>query len=547
MRVRYVSALQALTGLLLALVLLPAPAMAQMKTFMVFPFTYMGPPQYQHYGKGASSRFERKLTLPGTLEPASDSVAATLGQTPPATASDARSLLAGTNTDYLVWGNVSVGESGVVLDVTLQGLTADPIHKSSEVPMDEVTMELDRMADEMTQTLFNAGQEDVETPGQSAAAANPAFLDAQSTQQGFTAASVNPQFRYEGGTRNTGRWQSRGLRFASRSMAICDATGDGKNEVFILEEYTLHAYRIEDGKLKHLAEQKFSRKAEMIGVCAIDMDRDGASELVVSSFRDDLPLSHIFRFSPNGSGFSPVVEDVRMFLNVVRMPPNFTPVLLGQRKGRHRLLQSDDVYEVLVSGGDVIKSKRVPLPEFSNVYNISFLPEGGSYKIVRLDKTGHIGVFSADLKPEYVSQETYNSSAIPLELPNEVVPGMGTHRDAMEQQYYYVPLRTVVTNMMTGTDKYELLMNKDISVAAQIFKRFRTFTQGEIHGLFWDGTGMNLSWKTRRIKGTVVDYDIADYDNNGQDDLLVLVNTYPGAVQLEYRKTVLFAYDLNLQ
>jgi hypothetical protein len=546
MRSRCVAALQALAVLLLILTVLPGPAMAQVKTFVVFPFTYMGPKQYQHYGKGASSRFERKLTLPGTLEPAPDTVAVSLGRQVPASAKAARGLLAGADTDYLVWGNVSVSGSSVVLDVTMQSLSGDPIRQSAEVPMDEVTMELDRMAEEMTRTLFNAGQEEETTQGASAAAANPAFLNAQSTDQ-FTAAAVNPQFRYEGGTQNTGRWQSRGLRFASRSMAVCDATGDGRNEIFILEEYTLHAYRIEDGKLKHLAERSFSRKAEMINVRAIDLDRDGASELVVSSYRDEAPLSHIFRFAADGSGFTPVAEDVRMFLNVIRMPPNFTPTLVGQPKGSHRLMESKDIYEVLVTGGDVIKSRKVAVPEFSNVYNLAYLPEGETYKIIRLDKTGHIGVFSSDLKPEYVSQETYNSSAIPLELPNEVVPGMGTKRDAMEQQYYYVPLAALPTNLMTGGTKYELLMNKDISVAAQVFKRFRTFTQGEIHGLFWDGTGMNLSWKTRRIKGTVVDFDIADYNNDGQLDLLVLVNTYPGAVQLEYRKTVLFAYDLNLQ
>jgi hypothetical protein len=548
MRSKSLICLQTLACLLLTWALLPGPAAAQVKTFVVFPFNYMGPEKYQHYGKGASSRIKRKLTVPGTLEPAQDSVALALGQEAPANSSAARNTLAGADTDYLVWGNIGVSGDKVSLEVTLQSLNSDPIVKNSEVPLDEVTMELDRMATEITSQLFNTAQqaEADQQQGASASAANPSFLDAQATaNQQPTVSSVNPQFRYEGGTHNTGRWQSQGLRFASRSMAVCDATGDGKNEIFLLKDHSLEAYRIEQERLMPLGEVTFASKADLISLQAIDLDKDGASELVVTTYRDEAPLSYIYHF--NGSGFSPVVEDIRMFLNVVRMPPTFTSVLIGQSKGRNNLLDSDDVHEVYVSGKSVIEGKKVAMPPFGNVYNFAYLPENGTYKVAMLDSFGRIQIFSADLKPESVSQETYNSSAIPLELPTAVVPGLGSHRDVSEQQYYYIPMPMLATNLMTGTDKYELLLNRDISVAAQVFKRFRTFTQGEIHSLFWDGTGMSLSWKTRRINGTVVAYDIVDYNNDGQLDLIVLVNTYPGAIQLDYRKTVLFAYDLNLK
>ena len=123
---------------------------------------------------------------------------------------------------------------------------------------------------------------------------------------------------------------------------------------------------------------------------------------------------------------------------------------------------------------------------------------------------------------------------------------METSRDAVEESYYYLPIPMKVTNLFSKGEKYELLLNKDISVASQIFARFKTFTQGEIHSLYWDGTGLNLAWKTRRIKGTVVDYDIIDVDNDGRVDLTVLVNTYPGAFKTQNIRTVLLIYDLNL-
>jgi hypothetical protein len=45
----------------------------------------------------------------------------------------------------------------------------------------------------------------------------------------------------------------------------------------------------------------------------------------------------------------------------------------------------------------------------------------------------------------------------------------------------------------------------------------------------------------------VVDYAIADPDNNGTKDLVVCVNTHPGATGLRNIKTMLLAYPLDLE
>jgi hypothetical protein len=109
---------------------------------------------------------------------------------------------------------------------------------------------------------------------------------------------------------------------------------------------------------------------------------------------------------------------------------------------------------------------------------------------------------------------------------------------------YYIPLRMVPVNL--NKDKaYEVLVNRNISVAAQFFSRYRSFPQGEVHTLFWDGIGLSLAWKTRRIKGTVVDYGINDVDNNGTMDLYTCVVTHPGAMGFGSRKTFVVAYPLS--
>jgi hypothetical protein len=64
--------------------------------------------------------------------------------------------------------------------------------------------------------------------------------------------------------------------------------------------------------------------------------------------------------------------------------------------------------------------------------------------------------------------------------------------------------------------------------------------------LYWDGIGLNLAWKTRRIKGSVVGFSLADFTNTGGTDLVVCVNTHPGVLGVSARKTVVLAYPLDL-
>ncbi len=91
----------------------------------------------------------------------------------------------------------------------------------------------------------------------------------------------------------------------------------------------------------------------------------------------------------------------------------------------------------------------------------------------------------------------------------------------------------------------ELLTNKPISTAATFFNNFRNYPAGEIHSMVWDGIGLSLLWKTRRITGTVADFEIGDPNNDGVLDLVVCVVTYPGALGFGDKRTMITLYPLD--
>jgi hypothetical protein len=147
-------------------------------------------------------------------------------------------------------------------------------------------------------------------------------------------------------------------------------------------------------------------------------------------------------------------------------------------------------------------------------------------------------------KIEYVTHKTYAASA--QGIPRDTsFPGLGENIED-PTRYYFIPSRLVPCNL-DRNDTFELLVNRNVSMAAQFFSRYRYFPKGEIHSLFWDGMGLAPQWTTRPINGTVVDYGIADIDNDDNSELYVCVTTHPGMTGFGQRKTVVYAYDLNVR
>jgi hypothetical protein len=109
---------------------------------------------------------------------------------------------------------------------------------------------------------------------------------------------------------------------------------------------------------------------------------------------------------------------------------------------------------------------------------------------------------------------------------------------------HYIPMRMPVTDL-DQDGKFELIANKPITAAGKMFSNYRTYPQGEVHAMLWDGMGMNLLWKTRRIKGTVCDVAIADPNNNGKLDLVVAVNSYAGVMNGVKTRCALYLYPLD--
>lgn len=534
-------ALIRILAFVLAALAFTSPAMAQdiEKTFAVMPFTINGPDKYAYLGRGVQDMLISRLSWEKHFKNiGKDKTASATAPTTDAEAATLRPTLGG---DYLVWGSITILGDQCSVDVRTTGPDGATWPESDQTSISGLIPSLEKVAKNINARVFKRPE-----PAQQAEAPkkinqlNPELIhnETSSTQEFY----LNPQFKYAGGTETPGRWRSPSLPFTSNGMVVGDVDNDGYNEMIFISETRLYAYRVANDEFQRLDEINPGGRAELLNINLLDLNQDGYLDIIVSGFFEDEPNAFILTFR-NGH-FQLDSKRIPYFLNVVKLPPTYKPVLVGQKAGDNNVLEAY-VYEMVKMGGEFTPGRRVPLPESANCFNFVYLPlEGMDYKLLVVNKEDRIQVYTPTFDLQSTTFDQFAGSAIGFEMP-DTFKGF-TSTEGQYINYYYIPLRLVVTDLDNdGND--ELLVNKNISTAAQFFKSYRFFPNGEIHSLFWDGVGLSLAWKTRRIKGSVADYGVADLNNDGMLDMYVCLNTHPGASGLSARKTTVTSYSIDTE
>ncbi|MDR2744579.1 MAG: VCBS repeat-containing protein [Desulfovibrio sp.] len=521
---------------------LPAAAGAAPKSAGILQFGLNAPQSYAYLAKAVPATMQARLNRPGVLE-------ARQIQDKASSQAEARKAADAHNMEYAVWGTVSVLGNDCTVTVNSVDKAGKTWSKTAQGPLSALTATVQNLTAAMGQEAFNvpaagAGY-GAAGGGQAVNRMNPDIVVNETGQQQVY---LNPQFRYQGAGANDGsRMRTQRIKEKMVDMAVGDFNGDGKNEIAVLTDHKIALYAWEaDGKLKPLGETMVSQSNLNFSMRAMDLDRDGARELVVATYEEESNRPYSYFFTFKGNRLTQFAERCPYFASVVNAPPNFTPTLVGQGWDSVKLF-APGVREMVKNGGKYTLGTRLDLPEGANVFNFAWIPGGKDSKssqLVMMTDEERLKIFQGSGNTLiHTTTERFSGSATGMEF-YKTMPGMGIDRSGQLPSKYYAPMRMAAADL-GRTGEYVLLLNKPISTASQIFDRYRYFPLGEIHAMYWDGVGLALKWKTRRIRGSVAEVDLADANNDGILDLVVGVNTSPD-LGVGSRQSMILAYPLDL-
>ena len=516
---------------------------AAAKSAVVLPFTVNAPQSYAYLSKAVPATIQGRLDRPGMLE-------ARAGQGKAASQTEAQQALRSSGADNAIWGSVSVMGNDCTVTINSVDKAGKTWSKTAQSPVSELTTNVQNLTSALSTEVFGISGA-VRTPG-STASGSPrgatANGDIVTNETGQQQVYLNPQFRYQGaGAEDGSRLRTQRLSYNMVDMAVGDFNGDGKNEVAILSDHDLRIYAWPaNGQLKLLGETVVSRSNNNFSMRAIDLNRDRTMAIVVATTEEASNRPYSFIYSFKGNKFSTVAERIPYFVSVMRVPPTYAPTLVGQAWDSLKLF-APGVRIMTKQDGKFTLGTRIDLPTGATVFNCVWLPAGKNGKgeqLVMLTEDERIKLFQGHGNTlVHTTMERYSGSATGMDH-YKGMPGLGVDKNYQLPGKYYAPMRLIAADI-GNTGEYTLLVNKPISTAAQFFDRYRFFPQGEIHALYWDGVGLGLKWKTRRIRGSVAEVDLGDVNNDGILDLVVGINTSPD-LGIGSRQCMVTAYPLDV-
>jgi hypothetical protein len=326
------------------------------------------------------------------------------------------------------------------------------------------------------------------------------------------------------------------MRHLFNGIALGDVDGDGKIETVILTPQSVLIFRKDQERFFQVAEYAESGQGYNIAVDVADINGNGTPEIFVTSLTPTRKGLSSFVLEHDGKAFRRIVDNAPWYFRVGSLPDRGR-ILLGQ-ESRMGSPHSNRIYEMLWRSGRYEPETPVNVAIDLNVLGLTIadVMDGRKETVVAYDREDHIRVFDPSGKEEWKSAEKYGSSTLYY---------AGDRKDQGDvENPIYLPMRMLP--MKPDKDgRTKIIAVKNHDVAGGHLEKFRSLNEAQIVSFFWDGLGLAAEWKTRKITGSIRDFAIGDFDNDGADELVAAVILDEGRIITTTPKSTVIALEFK--
>ncbi len=317
-------------------------------------------------------------------------------------------------------------------------------------------------------------------------------------------------------------WKSRTFKERIRGIAVGDVDEDGRNETVFISSQDIFIYRFNNNRFEKVAQINGKGADAYIGVDVADVNHNGKSEIFVTNF----PSGNTYRVMSfvlewDGVKFKKIADNEKWYYRTLNTPARGR-IIIGQKQGIEELF-FPGIHELKWDNGRYESAGRLDLPKRTNIFGFASgdVFNDGREMILSYTKGERIRIHDRNGNEEWTSTEPYGGSPVHIEFPSESEP--------KEKDYIYLFQRIHVLDI-DKDGKNEVIVVKNTDTTGRVFKRLRAFGSGRVECLAWEDFGLYTKWKTRDVSKYISDCVIADFDNDGKDEVVFSVVAKTGMI-----------------
>ena len=522
----------------------PASTTAAPRRIAVIPFQIHAQGNFEFLKSGIvamlTSRlsWENRVTVIGKEE----TLNALAGTPQPLDETGARTVGRKLNADHVLFGSLTVLGNSVSIDakvIDVSGTRPPFTFFNQSRGMEEVIPKINLFAEDINARLFQRAVVARRAPAPAPAPRESLYQHPEKLLKG--GADVEGQdgrsilMPGEGRILTQKFWKSHNFRFLVNALAVGDINADGKNETVVITPHSVRIYRFEQNRLIETEKLAQNRQHTYIGVDVADINGNGRAEIFVTSqnnFKNGLK-SFVIEF--DGQKYVKIVDGSHWFYRVAQMATR-GKILLGQRYQAGDPFAAE-IIELAWNNGDYRPQSAVKTPARINLlgYSPGNVLNDGDQGAVAFRHNDRMQVINSAGEEEWRGSDRYGGSMLHFLGPKTEL-GQVENRLFLPMRILVLPPAASRATEIIAAKNYELAGHK---------MGFRKFVGSHIESFAWDGLGLKSNWRTRKISGHVSDMFIADFDDDGKEELIAAIILKEGSIAFTEKKSTLIAYELN--
>jgi hypothetical protein len=307
-----------------------------------------------------------------------------------------------------------------------------------------------------------------------------------------------------------GVWSGPKLSGQPVGIEVGDIDGDGRKELAVAFRDRLEIARVAGGEYQPVAGLEIDNLRRVLALDGADLNGDGVLELYLTIAREKNLSSSVVECQ--GGRCRETVTGVPWFFRRVDLPGEGR-VLLAQRLGDAEQIGKGEydfygpIFRVTRSGNELRPGEAVKLPGTVTLYGFQPFEADGGRLTANLSGADRLQVLGAGGEELWESQDVFGGSESFMERPDiSYEPG---------RRFLYLKAR-----LERGADNLVLV---PVNEGSRISATFREFKKSHLKAMAWDGNALVEAWRTKPQEGYLADFRIADADNDGADEVVMVV------------------------